>query len=100
MSLFRYTRDEYDKMFIRLPDDRVQYNTNNLTQRSFNMIYYYVNRDGMMYTGNDVRIMIRLLSQYFSFFNNQDRNDICCRDANNNIASLNDIVIECFNLRN
>jgi hypothetical protein len=54
----------------------------------------------MMYTRDDVGIMIRLLLQYFYFFDNEDRTDICCRDGNNNITSLNDIVIECFNLRN
>ena len=67
MTLYRYTRDEFDNMFIRLPDDRVQIYTNNLTQYGFNRIYYYVNRDGMMYTRNDVGIMIRLLLQYFYF---------------------------------
>jgi hypothetical protein len=61
--LLRYSRDEYDKMFIRLPDDDVQYIRNHFSQYGFNNIYDYVNRDGMMYTRNDVRKMIHFLTQ-------------------------------------
>jgi hypothetical protein len=41
--------------------------------------------------------MIRLRSQYFIIF---ERNqEILCRDVNNNISSLNVIVIQFFNPR-
>jgi hypothetical protein len=64
MSLFRYTREEYDKMFIRLPDVDVQDFRNHL--HGYNMIFDYVNRDFMMYSRNDVIKMIRF--KYFKYF--------------------------------
>jgi hypothetical protein len=100
MSLFRFTSDEYDKMFIRRPDADVQYLRNRFSQQGYNLVHDYVNRDGLMYTRKDVRIMIRFLLQYFLIGNNEEQNDMFCKDANNNIASLNYIVIECFNFRN
>ena len=99
MSLFLYTRDEYDKMFIRLPDVEFQTNLQNHLS-GFNMIFEYINRDFMMYSRNGVIEMIRFLSQYFSLCYYEGTNEIYCQDANNNLSSLNHIVIECFNFRN
>jgi hypothetical protein len=97
MNLFRYTINEYDKMFIRSLNG--QKLLNRLSQQGVNLIYANVNRDGITYTRNDVGIMIRFLHRYFFLYYNNELNDIFCIDANNNSASLNDIVIECFHLR-
>ena len=48
MSLFRYTRDEYDNMYIRYPDKIVQYLISHLRGEAFLRIYEYVNRDGTL----------------------------------------------------
>ena len=55
----------------------------------------------MIYTVKDVRIMIRLLFQYFYIYvRNPELNEIFCRDVNNNIASLNEVILQFFNPRN
>jgi hypothetical protein len=97
MSLFRYTNDEYDNMYIRYPDGVVQYFISHLHQEGFNRFFNYVNRDGMIYTVKDVRRMIRLLFQYFYIHvRNAEINEIFCRDVNNNISSSNEIVLQFF----
>jgi len=65
MFLFRFTSDEYDKMFIRRPDADVQYSRNRFSQHGYNLVHDYVNRDGLMYTRKDVRIMVHF---YFNIF--------------------------------
>jgi hypothetical protein len=97
MSLFRYTRDEYDNMYIRYPDNLVQYLISHLRGEAFLRIYEYVNCDGTLYTLKEVRTIFGLISQYFFIFGRNQ--EILCRDVNNNISSLNEIVIQFFNPR-
>jgi hypothetical protein len=88
-------------MYNRYPDDLVQYFISHLRPEGFMRFYDYVNRDGMIYTVKDVRIMIRLLFQYFYIYvRNPELNEIFCRDVNNNIASLNEVILQIFNPRN
>ena len=91
MSLFRYTNEEYDNLFLRIPDGGGEIIMSMLTQVGFYMYYRYVNQTGRIYTETDFRTMLRFLFDYFNILPT-DTDVIICTDANNNETDLNEIV--------
>ena len=104
--LFRYRLDEYNATYQRLSPQPYYFIFNNRpSPDTINAMFTYLNPGITLDVNNrrfylvDVEAMAYFLSVYFYIERNTLNDEIVCRDINNNIRSLNEIVDIFFNPR-
>ena len=90
--LYRYHPEEYVKVYPRLSSSYTDAINNRPSQDTINAMFLYLNPGIKRFYLDDVDTIAYFLSVYFYIERNTLNDDIVCRDINNNVRSLNEIV--------